>query len=183
LAELRKTPYGTLNVYYTGADPRYLTLAPRQYYFFGRQRGYVGDQQVAAGREVWAAAAAELSPSISSVEVPPEPEAIDAQQAEEGEQSNRFTNLCSVELDPYKVYQLCADATDKGEFRFVVFDDRTGAVIQRITSGEAEEPQRLEGLFKTSSGGRIRLAMRLSTGTSADPLPFSRISLREIAPL
>ncbi len=40
LGEMRETPYGNLLIYYTGNDPRYLTLAPKRYQFFGELRGH-----------------------------------------------------------------------------------------------------------------------------------------------
>jgi 4-amino-4-deoxy-L-arabinose transferase-like glycosyltransferase len=43
LAVLSNTSYGNLVVYYTGTDPRYLALKPKQYRFNGEQRGYIAD--------------------------------------------------------------------------------------------------------------------------------------------
>jgi 4-amino-4-deoxy-L-arabinose transferase-like glycosyltransferase len=40
LGEMRETPYGSLLIYYTGKDPRYLGLAPKRYQFFGELRGH-----------------------------------------------------------------------------------------------------------------------------------------------
>lgn len=40
LGEMKETPYGNLLIYYTGNDPRYLTLAPKRYQFFGEVRGH-----------------------------------------------------------------------------------------------------------------------------------------------
>jgi 4-amino-4-deoxy-L-arabinose transferase-like glycosyltransferase len=40
LGEMRETPYGSLLIYYTGKDPRYLGLAPKRYQFFGEWRGH-----------------------------------------------------------------------------------------------------------------------------------------------
>jgi 4-amino-4-deoxy-L-arabinose transferase-like glycosyltransferase len=40
LGEMRETPYGSLLIYYTGKDPRYLALEPKRYQFFGDLRGH-----------------------------------------------------------------------------------------------------------------------------------------------
>lgn len=40
LGEMRETPYGSLLIYYTGKDPRYLALEPKRYQFFGDWRGH-----------------------------------------------------------------------------------------------------------------------------------------------
>jgi 4-amino-4-deoxy-L-arabinose transferase-like glycosyltransferase len=40
LGEMRETPYGSLLIYYTGKDPRYLALEPKRYQFFGELRGH-----------------------------------------------------------------------------------------------------------------------------------------------
>jgi len=93
------------------------------------------------------------------------------------------TSLSAVELDANKIYQVSAAGLDRRGFELVVVDDSTGAIIQRITGSEADGQQKLEGLFKTSSRNRIRLAIRMSAGEAADPLPFTRISIREIAPV
>ncbi|HSB11006.1 MAG TPA: glycosyltransferase family 39 protein [Blastocatellia bacterium] len=43
LGELRDSPYGNFNVYYTGTDPRWVSLQPVRYQFFGKRRGYAKD--------------------------------------------------------------------------------------------------------------------------------------------
>ena len=40
LGEMQETPYGTLLIYYTGRDPRVLTLAPKRFRFYGLERGH-----------------------------------------------------------------------------------------------------------------------------------------------
>lgn len=40
LGEMRDTAYGSLLIYYTGKDPRYLALQPKRYQFFGELRGH-----------------------------------------------------------------------------------------------------------------------------------------------
>jgi hypothetical protein len=48
LGEMNNTLYGNLLIYYTGNDPRFLSLEPKTYQFFDEQRGYattVSDSQ------------------------------------------------------------------------------------------------------------------------------------------
>ena len=40
LGEMSNTLYGNLLIYYTGKDPRFLSLEPKTYQFFGEERGY-----------------------------------------------------------------------------------------------------------------------------------------------
>ena len=44
LGEILDSPYGSFQVYYTGVDPRCLSLAPIRYKFFGLRRGFTGDE-------------------------------------------------------------------------------------------------------------------------------------------
>ncbi|HXU39995.1 MAG TPA: glycosyltransferase family 39 protein [Blastocatellia bacterium] len=41
LGSMEDTPYGDIEIYYMGTDPRYRTLAPKHYRFFGVRRGFV----------------------------------------------------------------------------------------------------------------------------------------------
>lgn len=43
LGELRDSPYGNFQVYYTGTDPRWQELTPVRYQFSGKRRGYTSD--------------------------------------------------------------------------------------------------------------------------------------------
>jgi hypothetical protein len=43
LGEMSNTPYGNLVVYYTGTDPRYLSIEPKRYRLFGEFRGHVAE--------------------------------------------------------------------------------------------------------------------------------------------
>jgi 4-amino-4-deoxy-L-arabinose transferase-like glycosyltransferase len=182
LGELQKTAYGSFRVYYTGSDPRFVASAPKRYYFFGRRRGYVSDEQVAAGREVWKAEYPKLTPNSSSGGLVAEPDDPDDQEQPEETPRGKLVDLCSVELEANMVYQLSADASCRGECELIVADGGTGKIIQRIQPGELEGRQLLEGLFKTSSGKRITLAIRFS-GREADTPVISRMSIREIAAL
>ena len=183
IGELKRTDYGTFRVYYTGTDPRYLSLPRRQYYFFGSRRGFVEDRQIADGREVWAAGAAELNRAESIVELAAETEDPAEEPSEEPPRRVRATDLGLAELEENKIYQLTAVGLDRREFELVVADDATGATIQRIAASDKEGPPRVDGLFTTSKGKRVRLVLRMSGDTLPGSLPFSRISIREIAPL
>jgi len=44
LGEMSNTPYGNLIIYYTGTDPRYLTLTPKRFEFFGERGGYISQE-------------------------------------------------------------------------------------------------------------------------------------------
>ena len=179
LGELKRTAYGSFYVYYTGTDPRILSRTAKRYCFFGRQRGYVSDDQIASGREVWTASAADLTPTATSIN--PVIEADDPDEPPEEGSRGRVLELCAVELEANTIYQVSADAANSGRQEILVLDASTGAVIQRVQSSEQEETRSLEGLFKTSSGTRVRLAVRLSGARPADPSPVSRISIRKIA--
>jgi hypothetical protein len=41
LGSMDDTPYGDIEIYYMGTDPRYRALAPKHYRFFGVRRGFV----------------------------------------------------------------------------------------------------------------------------------------------
>lgn len=41
LGSMENTPYGDIEIYYMGTDPRYRELAPKRYRFFGVRRGFV----------------------------------------------------------------------------------------------------------------------------------------------
>jgi hypothetical protein len=181
LGELKRTSFGTFDIYYTGNDPRFLSRAAKRYYFFGRQRGYVSEEQVARAREVWAADETELSPKAAAASPVIEPEDPDEQPAEIAR--GRLMNLSSVELVANTIYQVNAVASDRERCELLVLDDNTGALIQRIQRSEQESEAHLEGLFKTSSNNRIRLAVRVLGSKADDALPISHISIRAIAPI
>src|SRR4030095_10485587 len=44
LGEMVDTPYGDIQVYYLGVEPRYLNPIPKRYRFFGHWRGYISEK-------------------------------------------------------------------------------------------------------------------------------------------
>ena len=46
LGSMEDTPYGDIEIYYMGTDPRYRSLAPQHYHFFGVRRGFVSQEQL-----------------------------------------------------------------------------------------------------------------------------------------
>jgi hypothetical protein len=178
IGELKKTQYGTLNIYYTGSDRRYLSLPSHRYYFFGRQRGCVEEDQIVAGREVWQASAGELNPSKLIAEPEAEP---DDSGADSPKQTGPLTSLTAIELEPDKIYKLTAAGGEHRDYELLVINDATGSVIQRIAAGGIERGSPVDGLFKTSNHNRIRLGLRALDDDRS--LPFARLSIREIAPL
>lgn len=45
LGSMEDTPYGDIEIFYMGVDPRYRSLAPQHYRFFGVRRGVVSQEQ------------------------------------------------------------------------------------------------------------------------------------------
>lgn len=153
LAKLLRTAYGSFNVYYTGSDPRYLTLPTKRYYFFGRTRGHVSEDEITAGREVWEAG-------------PPWDQALST----------------TIDLKPTTIYRLNVDAGSERNWAVAVMDDQTGAVILRMAANE-DALAGEEAFFKTDRGQRIRLTAGPLKPESAGTLGITRVGIREIAPL
>jgi len=183
LGELLRTPYGSLSVYYTGTDPRYLAQASRRYYFFGRNRGVVSEEQLAAAREVWTAKVSELSPAPVNAGFGTKRDEVAAESSSKNDRSGKVTTLATVELEANKIYQVITSGLGSTEYELAVLNDDTGAVIQRLAGDEREGRGKFQGLFKTSGCNRIRLAIRMPAPDPAEPLPLGRISIREIAPI
>jgi hypothetical protein len=187
LGELRDTPYGNFFVYYTGVDPRYLALQPRYYQFFGRWRGQVTGEEIASGREVWSASAADLSTSakLADPSVTSEGLSIDMPKGSSGE--GTFTELCSVELKPSTAYQLILDLKSSEKWEAAVIEETTGVWIKQIEIGGGNRLAPVSEVFRTLGAKRVRIAVRALTRKSADSLNVSlyvsRISIREIREL
>jgi hypothetical protein len=180
LGELRKTAYGTFDIYYTGSDPRYLAIEPKLYYFFGHKRGRVSSDQIAAGKEVWAVEGSKLAQYAAELNAGAELNEISDDAEETNKESRNLMKLCDVDLNANTIYQVSVDSSHEAGWSLVIFDDSTGALIQDIESGDQKEMKRFDGLFKTTSGNRVRLAIRRSGAKASGPLPISRISISEI---
>jgi 4-amino-4-deoxy-L-arabinose transferase-like glycosyltransferase len=179
LGELDRTPYGTLLVYYTGSDPRFTTLAVRRYYFFGHQRGYVSDEQLARSREVWSAGAPDLSWNPAATSQSLRSDDDDEASLENGHRKGRWMEICSVDLDANSIYQVAADIADQQDFDLGVIDGPTLFPVERISEGD-DPPQRFEGLFKTHRNGRVKIAVRVPLAKLDAGSPVSHISIRAI---
>jgi len=179
LGELDRTPYGTLLVYYTGNDPRFTALPLRRYFFFGHQRGYVSDEQLARSREVWSASAPEFiwneAATVQSFRSDDDDEAL----PENGHRKGRWMEFCSVDLDANSIYQVTADIVDQQDVDLAVIDGQTLFPVERISEA-ADAQQRFEGLFKTSRNRRVRIAVRVPQARLAAGSPISHISIRAI---
>jgi hypothetical protein len=180
LGELRKTAYGTFNIYYTGTDPRYLSIEPKHFYFFGRERGCVSSDQIEAGREIWAADGPQLSPYAAEVSTGTDFDETSDDTDEKNAQSRKLINLCEVDLDANTIYRVGVDTSYDAAWSLVIVDLATGALIQEVESADQKERKHFDGLFKTTNGHRVRLAIRRAGAKGSDPLPISRISISEI---
>jgi hypothetical protein len=181
IAQLRRTAWGTLSVYYTGANPGYLSLAPAHYLFFGRERGHVSENEIESAREVWAQTAEELSQSVGG----------ENHFASSGDltihQSAAATGavkLGAIDLRPATIYQMILETSDQsGRWEIIVTDEETSAVIYDGKLGAHDEAQRFKDLFKTRTFGRILVSLRRAGKESEGSITVSRISLREVAPV
>ena len=181
LGELRKTAYGTFNVYYTGTNPRYLSIEPKHYYFFGHGRGRVSSDQIAASREIWAAEGPKLSQYAEEVSSGIELDEISDDAGEKNKESRKLINLCAVDLNANTIYRVSVDTSNEAGWSLLIVDDGTGALIQDIENSDQKEPKHFDGLFKTANGNRVRLAIRRWGAKASDALPVSRIGISEIA--
>jgi len=179
LGELNRTSYGTLLVYYTGNDPRFTALAVRRYYFFGHQRGYVSDAQLARYREVWSASAPEFTWNVAAVSQSFRSDDDDEASPENGHRKGRWMEICSVDLDANSIYQVAADIADQQEVDLAVIDGQALFPVERISEAD-DAPRRFEGLFKTGRNGRVKIAVRVPQAKLAAGSPVSHISIRAI---
>lgn len=179
LGELDRTPYGTLLVYYTGNDPRFTALAARRYYFFGHQRGYVSDQQLARSREVWSANGTEFTWNPAAPSQSFRPDEDDEVSPDNGHRKGRWMEICSVDLDANSIYQVAADIVDQTDFDLGIIDGQTLFPVERISEA-GDAARRFEGLFKTGRNGHVKIAVRVPPAKLAAGSPISHISIRAI---
>jgi hypothetical protein len=180
LAELKDTAYGAIRVYYTGSNQDYLALAPKTYYFFDQHRGHVSQSQVEKARSVWSVEPgdADNQPIESGLLI--DSGGISIQPAQEGRRA-KSVDLWPVDLKPDAIYQLSLDAiASAGKWELAVIDQQTGAIVHRERFGDQVDLQRVEGLFKTSASGRVKLVVQPLARNMSEPLRISRISISEI---
>jgi hypothetical protein len=181
IAQLRRTPWGTLSVYYTGANPAYLSLAPAHYLFFGKERGYVSETEIEAAQEVWAASAEELSQSAGGENQIASSAGFTIQQSAF---ATGTTKLGAIHLRPATIYQLILETSkQRGGWEIIVTDEETSAVIHDGKLGTHDEAQHFEDLLKTRTSGHILVSLRHAGQEREASITVSRISLREVAPV
>jgi hypothetical protein len=181
IAQLRRTAWGTLSVYYTGANPAYLSLAPAHYLFFGRERGYVSENEIDAAREVWTASAEELSQSASGENQFASSGSFTIQRSAD---ATGAVKLGAIHLKPATVYQLILETgNQRGRWEIVVTEEDTSVVTYDGKLEAHDEAQRFADLLKTKTSGRILVSLRCAGQESEASITVSRVSLREVAPV
>lgn len=186
LGELNNTPYGDLQVYYTGADPSLLALAPVRYQFFGKRRGHLSEGQLAGATEVWSAGAAELG-ECAKLSGAVEPEGLLVETPRHGARADGLVELCSIDLKPDTIYQLAVDAKGEADgWTLLMIDRKTGAWLQQKRIGEPDTtagpsaPRVFDGVFKTGRNNRMLIGVMPRAQEIARPFHISRIRIREI---
>ena len=177
IAELKRTAYGTLSVYYTGTNAAHLSLAPARYIFFGKERGYASEAEIEAAREVWTATADELNKSAGGADSIASTAGFTIQQSAK---DSGFIKLCSIELREATIYQLIIETSDQqGRWEVVIRDDETSAVLY---AGKLNA-NRFADIFKTRTSGRININLRHTAQKVDGAITVSRASVREVAPV
>jgi 4-amino-4-deoxy-L-arabinose transferase-like glycosyltransferase len=177
IAELKRTAYGTLSIYYTGTNPAHLSLAPARYTFFGKERGYASEAEIDAAREIWAATADELNRSAGEAN---NINSLASFTVSQSARDSGLVKLCSVELDEATIYQLILDTSgQQGRWEVVITDDESAAVLY---SGKLKA-DRFADIFKTKRAGRIAINVRHAAQKIDGQISISRVSLREVAPV
>ncbi|MEK6303273.1 MAG: glycosyltransferase family 39 protein [Acidobacteriota bacterium] len=183
LATLHDTPYGELHVYYTGTDPRHLSLSPMTYYFFGKLRGHVSAEQISRSTEVWAAGPAEFGQRPVAAADGENPQEFIVQPPPRQARGYSTIELCAVDLKAQAIYQIAGEVTaEAGRWELLVLDRKTGTSLHKEQISGHEASHRLEGVFKTGSADRVTLVVRQTSSKAAAPLRISRMAIREIPP-
>jgi hypothetical protein len=182
LGELKNTPYGAIRVYYTGTNPNYLALQPKNYHFFGQHRGYVSEAQVARASEVWSARFDNIDDNTVELGL-----VVDAGgvliQPKQKNSRGKSIDLWQVDLKPETIYRLSLNATSTdGKWEVAVVDRQTGALLHQERFGESIDLQPVEGLFKAAGSGHVKLVVQPLERETSKPLRISRISISEIPP-
>ena len=185
LGELSNTPYGNFRVYYTGSDPRFMTLAPQRYTFFRRWRGHATAEQVAAADFVWNkrydGGLSESAREGERHQAPSEPGLLIA-PPDKSARAGGSQVIESVELKPDMIYQLQLEAASGSDWQLAVADQQSGVELEQIdiAGGAVETP--VEQLFRTF-GSRVRLVARPLKAKHAEPLRLVRVAIKEVAPV
>lgn len=182
LGEMENTPYGDIEIYYTGTNPQYLALPPQRYRFFGVRRGFVSEEQVADAREVWSPQLADLARALGEVSEM-QSSGLMIRPPPNDDVGRGLIALAAIDLKPDHVYQLRATVKTSGLWELVVVDEQTRAWIEQLKIAEGEEAETVESIFKAGGASKIKLALRSLAKRSAAPITISCINLREIASL
>jgi hypothetical protein len=188
LGELNNTPYGDLQVYYTGTDPRWLALAPLRYLFFGKRRGFASEAAVYQARDVWSADAIELAQCASLPAPVIESEGLLVGEPGQSSRADLFIQLCSIDLEPDAVYQVVLDAKAKpDQWSLLVLEEKTGVRLCTQALGEKKKrtdelapPRVFDGVFRTGRNNRAVIGLLPKAQADADPFHVSRLSIRRI---
>lgn len=167
LGELADTPYGNLQVYYTGVDPHVRAIEPQRFYFLHDWRGHVTNKQIASAHEVWSA-----DPSAGS---------SDSAAGRAEESSSIETN--SIELKPDTIYQAAIDLSSAAEMEMLIIDDRTGTWIKQAEIAGRSRVRSVEELFRTFGSGRVKVVIRPLKQNERTPIGYRRFVIREVAPV
>jgi 4-amino-4-deoxy-L-arabinose transferase-like glycosyltransferase len=178
IGELRDTAYGNFVVYYTGKDPRYLSLAPKRYQFFKRLRGHISEEQIARGREVLTTGADQLLQCSTSKELSVEGDSLMLKPANSG--TNDLIELCSVDVQQGFIYQVTLETEFSGEWVIIYTDEKTGAWIEQSEIEGQGERQPVTNYFRTVGVNRIKIAFRSIGKNNDNFMRLSRLKVREV---
>jgi 4-amino-4-deoxy-L-arabinose transferase-like glycosyltransferase len=185
LGELSNTPYGNFRVYYTGSDPRFLTLAPQRYTFFRRWRGHASGEQIAAATFVWNkrydGGLNESARVGEGHQVSNEPGLVIA-PPDKSANADGAQMIESIKLKPNMIYQLQLEGVSGSDWQLIIADSESGVELEQveIAGGTVETP--VEQLFRTFGNG-VRLLARPLKAKRAEPLRLVRITIKEVAPV
>jgi 4-amino-4-deoxy-L-arabinose transferase-like glycosyltransferase len=182
LGELLNTGYGNYEVYYTGVNPRWSSLKPVYYQFFGKRSGYATDEQVAQATEIWSVTATD-NDRIAGAGEPMNEQGRARIDMETGAgRRDGFVPLHSIELRPETIYQMNVEASGaQGQWAMTVIDEKSETAIYKMKIGEQTEQTGVERLFKTGSGARVVVGAIPAVKAPTDTVLVSRISLKEVA--
>jgi hypothetical protein len=188
LGELNNTPYGDLQVYYTGTDPRWLALAPLRYQFFGKRRGFTSEAAVSRARDLWSADANELAQSASLSSPVIDPEGLLVGQPGQSSRADLFIPLCSIALEPDSVYQIALGAqAQPNQWSLLVLDEQTGARLctreigeKKKRTNESAQLRVFDGVFRTGRDSRVVVGVLPNIQAGAEPFHISRLNIRRV---
>ncbi|HSB12123.1 MAG TPA: glycosyltransferase family 39 protein [Blastocatellia bacterium] len=188
LGELNNTPYGDLQVYYTGTDPRLLALKPLRYQFFGKRRGFTSEAAVSQGREVWSAGATAIGQCAKLPNAVIGLEGLSVGEPGHSTRADRFIPLCSIELEPDSVHQLAIDTQAKpNQWSLLAIEEQTGVRLGQLSIGEKKQTANdsgqldvFDGVFRTGKNNRVVIGVMPRSEIAGAPFYVSRLSVRRV---